>query len=407
MKRVTQALLLVAIVGFAAIANGEDGGKATVQNLLKDLTGPDYEKAWTAARELEKFPQFKAQIVPALIQTLRKDWSQCSGDIRESIADTLAELQAKEAVFPMLQLLRSGKNVAHECAECGCCFLAQTPMDTLWERDFDPFCENSLLGAIYKLADYSHSKSMADLVSEGKWKPELLITIGKVGLPRYAHFIARHKDDPEVAVRTAVARSLGLMDNEQVTLPVLIQLLSRGTEEFLVRWQATESLIAIGKKGKNPAVKGRLGDLLKERDKMTVLLVARALALLGEKAGRQTLRVMAGDKDPKVRLEAVLYLGEVADADAKPILLKSLEDENLAVRASAIYALGRMGDAALIPMLNRAFEASNTYQEELAKRLKAGASEASLHDQYGYGIYDLRQTLQEALDTIRKGRPRN
>ena len=47
------------------------------------------------------------------------------------------------------------------------------------------------------------------------------------------------------------------------------------------------------------------------------------------------------------------------------------------------------------------------YQDELAKRLKAGTAEATLQQQYGYGTYDLRETLQEAIDTIKRGGKRN
>ncbi len=406
-KSLLRYLLLVLIFGFPMVAPGQDGSKRNVQDLLQDLRSSDYEKAWGAARDLRQFPQAKAQTVPALVNALNTKWSQCSGDIRESIADTLAQLKAREAVFPLLQLLKSGKNIAHECAECGCCFLALTPGDAIAGRGFDPFCENSLLGAIYQLADFSHSKAMADLVSQGKWKPELLITIGKVGLPRYAHFISRYKDDPEVTVRTAVARGLGLIANEQVAVAVLIQLLSRSGEEFSVKWEASDSLIAVGKRGKVPALTSRLADLLKEQDKATVLLAARTLAQLGDEAGFLKLRALATDKDGKVRSEAVLFLGEATDAKAMPILIKSLDDDNLAVRASAIYALGRIGDGSLIPILNKAFGSANDYQEELAKRLKGGSDEAMLRDQYGYAVYDLRQTLQEAIDSIRKGRGQN
>lgn len=406
-KRLLRCVLPLLIVAFPVAAAGQDGTKRTVPQLLKDLKSTDYEQAWSAARELGQFPQSKAQAVPALIQALNNEWSQCSGDIREAIADSLAVLKAKEAVFPLLRLLQSGKSVDHECAECGCCFLALTPGDVIQERGFDPFCANSLLGAIYRLADFSHSKLMADIVAQGKYRPELLVTIGKVGLPRYANFISRYKDDPEVEVRRAVAQALGLIENDPVTIPVLIQLLSRGTEDFLVKWEASNSLIAMGKKGKAPAIQGRLMPLLKERDTISVALAARALTLLGERAGAQKLRELAADKDPRVRSEAVLYLGEAADADSKAILLKGLGDDNLAVRGNALYAVGRIGDASNIPTVNKAFEDSQSYQEELAKRLKAGASEATLRDQYGYEAYDLRQTLQEAVDTIRKGSAKN
>jgi len=407
MRKLLSCALLVASLGLAAAASGQDPARAVVQGLLKDLKSPDYEKAWAAARDLGNFPQFKAQIAPALIEALKRDWSECSGDIREDIAVSLARLTGKDAVFPLLRLLQGGKNVAHECAECGCCFLALTPGDLLSERGFDPFCENSLLAVINQHADFSHSKAMADLVSQGKWKPELLITIGKVAPPRYAHFIARYRNDPEATVRIAVARALGLIDNDQVTIPVLVHLLSRSGEGFSIKWEASNSLIAIGKRGKPRALGGRLADLLKERDKTAVTLAARALALLGEEAGRTKLRELAGDGDPRIRSDALLYLGEAADADAKEILITRLEDESLAVRACAMYGLGRIGDSSAVPVLQKAFEAANEYQEELAKRLKAGTSEAALRDQYGYRVFDLRQTLQEALESIRRSGKQN
>lgn len=48
---------------------------------------------------------------------------------------------------------------------------------------YDPFCGNSVLATISALADFSHSKAMADLVTAGKYKGELLVTLGKVGRP--------------------------------------------------------------------------------------------------------------------------------------------------------------------------------------------------------------------------------
>jgi len=58
------------------------------------------------------------QVVPALIEALRnRDWATCSGDVRDAIARSLAELKAKEAVPPLLDLVRSGKSLEHECVE--------------------------------------------------------------------------------------------------------------------------------------------------------------------------------------------------------------------------------------------------------------------------------------------------
>jgi HEAT repeat protein len=243
---------------------------------------------------------------------------------------------------------------------------------------------------------------MADIVSEGKWKEQLITTIGKVGHPRYAYFIGGYKDDKAVGVRKAVAHGLGLITNDDFTLPVLIQLLSRSNEDFLVRWEASNAMVTMGKRGDAQAVRKRLGDLLRDREKLTVLLTARALAILGEEKGSLKLREMAMDGDPKIRMEAVMYLGEVTDVGSKDILIKSVKDDNLAVRACAMYALGRIGDASMIATLRKAFEGSTDYMATLEKQLKESSSEEALKQKYGVGVFDLRQTLQEAIDTIQK-----
>lgn len=226
----------------------------------------------------------------------------------------------------------------------------------------------------------------------------------EVGLPRYAYFISRYKDDKEVEVRKAVALALGQIENDDITIPVLIQLLSRSDEDFFTKWEASSSLIQIGKKKKNQNLKKRLLDLLTERDKISVALAARTLAALGEGKGLLKLREMAADEEAKVRLEAVMYLGEEADAGSKEILIKRLKDESLAVRGCAIYALGRTGDPSIIPILKKAFEDANDYQKELKKKLESGVNEKLLREKYGFELFDLRQTLQEAIDTLGKRR---
>jgi len=243
---------------------------------------------------------------------------------------------------------------------------------------------------------------MADIVSEGKWKEQLITTIGKVGHPRYAYFIGGYKDDKAVGVRIAVAHGLGLITNDDFTLPVLIQLLSRSNEDFLVRWEASNALVTMGKRGDAQSVRKRLGDLLRDREKLTVLLTARALAILGEEKGSLRLREMAMDGNPKIRMEAVMYLGEVANVGSKDILIKSVKDDNLAVRACAMYALGRIGDASMIPILRKALEESIDYATKLERELKNGANKEARKEKYGLEVFDLRQTLEEAIDAVQK-----
>jgi HEAT repeat protein len=279
-----------------------------------------------------------------------------------------------------------------------------TPADLLAERSSDPFCERGVLAAIHALADFSHSKAMADLVTAGKWVPELLITLGKVAPPRYAHFIARRKDDPDPSVRGAVGVALGLMDNDAITIPVLIQLLSRGDSEddFPVRWAADESLVVLARRKGGEKTRRRLADLLLDRDRMTVVLAARALALVNEPRGLEKLREQTTDGDRRVRREAILALGEAADRGSRDVLRRRLQDDNVAVRACAVWALGQVGGPSVIPTLRKAVEDSLAYERELERRKQAGASERTIRDEYGLGAFDLRQTLEEAIAAAQK-----
>jgi HEAT repeat protein len=101
----------------AGIALGQ-GDAARVDVLIRDVKSPDYEKASAAESELRKFPRERARIVAGLIDALRTgEWNRCSGDMRDGIARTLIDLKAKDAVVPLLELVKSGRSIEHECAE--------------------------------------------------------------------------------------------------------------------------------------------------------------------------------------------------------------------------------------------------------------------------------------------------
>ena len=279
-----------------------------------------------------------------------------------------------------------------------------TPAEVLGSRGYEPFCANGVLATINALADFSHSKAMADLITEGKWKGELLVTLGKIGPPRYASFIGRYKDDSDPEVRRAGAAALGLIDNEAVTVPALIQLLSRGDrkDDFFVKWEAASSLAQVARRKGAEGARRRLAELFQERNGITVVLAAGALAAAGDARGVTKLQELTSHADPRVREEAVLALGQVADKGARGIVARRLKDDSLAVRAAAVYALGRIGGPSIVPTLRRAVEESLEYEKELEGRKRRGESDAVLSEKYGLGEFDLRETLQEAIAMAEK-----
>jgi len=281
-----------------------------------------------------------------------------------------------------------------------------TPAQELGARTLDPFCAYGVLATIDQLADFSHSKTMADLITEGKYRDLLLLTVGKVAPPRYANFIGRFRDDSDATVRAAVAASLGLIDNPAVSIPMLIHLLARGNQEedFSVKWEAAKSLVAVARRGNEVPVRQRLVELWRDKNSMTVALAARALAETGDAKGLLKLRDLATDSIPRVRQEVFLALGELMDTGARETVTQRLNDDNLAVRACAVFALGQIGGPSAIPVLRKAVEEALTYEAELDRR-KAGAEDSQLLDEkYGSGEYDLRETLQEAIAAAEKPR---
>lgn len=60
------ACVVVLPTGFA---DGQDDA-SKVSTLVRDLQGPDFKKAYAAAEQLRKYPQFRAQVVAGLIEAI-------------------------------------------------------------------------------------------------------------------------------------------------------------------------------------------------------------------------------------------------------------------------------------------------------------------------------------------------
>jgi HEAT repeat protein len=116
--RVAAGLLGLILAGLSAGGPRAQTDTPAVNAMLRDLASDDFDRAYQAAEGLGKHPAHKAQIVAALIEAIRtRDWSRCAGDVRDTIARTLGGLGARESVGPLLEVVRSGKSIEHECLE--------------------------------------------------------------------------------------------------------------------------------------------------------------------------------------------------------------------------------------------------------------------------------------------------
>jgi HEAT repeat protein len=112
---------LLAIFYLALVA-GASAGVATAETdvsaLLADVRSPDFNRAYAAVQQLGQHAADRARIVPALIEAITtRDWNRCGGDVRDAIARSLGELVARESVVSLLEVVKSGKPIEHECVE--------------------------------------------------------------------------------------------------------------------------------------------------------------------------------------------------------------------------------------------------------------------------------------------------
>ena len=110
--------LLAALSAVTPAVAQRPAASATAPDLIRALQGREFTEAFAAAETLGRMQAQRAQVVPALIDALRnREWATCSADVRDAIGRSLAELKAKEAVGPLLDLVKSRKPLDHECVE--------------------------------------------------------------------------------------------------------------------------------------------------------------------------------------------------------------------------------------------------------------------------------------------------
>jgi hypothetical protein len=119
MRRVSLllAVVLVTLAGSVTPAQAQSDS-AGVRRLIRELKGRDYDKANGALDQLSELTHSRVEIVAGLIDALRTgEWNRCGGDMRDGIARTLGDWGATKAVPALLQLVKSGKPIEHECSQ--------------------------------------------------------------------------------------------------------------------------------------------------------------------------------------------------------------------------------------------------------------------------------------------------
>jgi len=99
------------------------GSKVSADSRLDQLRATlargDVEAAWNAigAVPSDLSGLEREETIALLRKTLMRQWPRCTGDIRQTISRKLADLDAREAVPDLLELIRQDRRISHECAE--------------------------------------------------------------------------------------------------------------------------------------------------------------------------------------------------------------------------------------------------------------------------------------------------
>jgi hypothetical protein len=117
--------------------------------------------------------------------------------------------------------------------------------------------------------------------------------------------------------------------------------------------------------------------------RLTAALALWALALLAapRPAGAADVRIddlvkaVTEDSNYKIRVQAALVLGKLADPRATQALIKALGDANKTVRGIAAQALGQVGDAAAVdPLRDLLRREADPFVRTMAEKALAGLS---------------------------------
>ncbi|MDD1674600.1 MAG: HEAT repeat domain-containing protein, partial [Methanomicrobiales archaeon] len=158
----------------------------------------------------------------------------------------------------------------------------------------------------------------------------LIEALGEIGDPSAVPVLLELLKDGSLEVRWAVAIALGEIGDPRA-IPALVTAV-QDTDKY-VRYGAAISLEKVGWSPRNDVERAWLAVGKQHWDEIS-------------KIGPASLDPLANafrDRNADVRVKVIEVLGELASADATPVLMQALRDENPAVRWKAVLAAPRCG----------------------------------------------------------------
>lgn len=174
---------------------------------------------------------------------------------------------------------------------------------------------------------------------------EAVEALGEIGDPAAAGPLTEAlTGDKYSGLRWKAAEALTQIGTESV--PYLINALENPDED--VRWKAAISLGEIGdRRAIDPLI-----SLLGDEDRFVRSRAAYALGIMGEQVIQPLAEVLSTEKNPDLRLGAVMALGRIQADPATRLLIRATTDSSGDVRQEAMTALAATGREGLLVLLD-------------------------------------------------------
>jgi HEAT repeat protein len=202
-----------------------------------------------------------------------------------------------------------------------------------------------------------HSGALSPALRELLRHPDLRVRRGALLAGAFAPsdlaLVITHLDDPDVTVRAAAARALGIIAAPS-TAPLLIRRLLDGGP--------SERAAAVGALAEFPAAAlGGLGECLGFEVPEPVLLAAlEVLSRRGVPRFERRIAELARHDSPSIRKAAIRAAAQLPSAKMEVVLIRALADVQQAIQVEALDLLARRNHPKTIPTLAALLEAADS-----------------------------------------------
>jgi HEAT repeat protein len=179
------------------------------------------------------------------------------------------------------------------------------------------------------------------------FRARLVKVVGRFDHPLAREILLKGFSDPDCYVRKSAVEAVPSIDQADI-IKALVQCLS--DEEINVR----ESAVIALEKGRDAdtvidVLSAALNDSHWNVRRESVEVIAR----VGGQRAVEPLRKMLKDKDPEVRLTALVGLADLADEGVVESVVGALTDPDVSVQLEALDIAGKFGTPFILPLLEQ------------------------------------------------------